>query len=112
MLFPKPAGFKFYKDAFRYISVMAGVAGIGFIASFVNFVRLEVGSKAIYGQQKNSHNIARMASYNCSGPRSDHYRRSSSITGDVEHWDKLRIVATQEERDFLHQSPTVSAPSK
>ena len=47
MLFPKPAGFKFYKDAFRYISVMAGVAGIGFIASFVNFVRLEVGSKAM-----------------------------------------------------------------
>ncbi len=42
MLFPKPSGFKLYKDAFRYISVMAGVAGIGFIASFVNFVRLGV----------------------------------------------------------------------
>ena len=42
MLFPKPSGFKFYKDAFRYISVMAGVAGLGFIASFINFVRLEV----------------------------------------------------------------------
>ena len=42
MLFPKPSGFKFYKDAFRYISVMAGVAAIGFIASFVNFVRLDV----------------------------------------------------------------------
>ncbi|MCJ1256606.1 hypothetical protein MMC24_004430 [Lignoscripta atroalba] len=42
MLFPKPSGFKFYKDSFRYISVMAGVAGIGFIASFVNFVRLHL----------------------------------------------------------------------
>lgn len=42
MLFPKPAGFKFYKDSFRYISVMAVVAGIGFIASFVNFVQLGV----------------------------------------------------------------------
>ena len=42
MLFPKPSGFKFYKDAFRYISVMAGFAGVGFIASFVNFVRLGV----------------------------------------------------------------------
>ena len=42
MLFPKPSGFKFYKDAFRYISVMAGVAGIGFIASFINFIRLGV----------------------------------------------------------------------
>lgn len=44
MLFPKPSGFKFYKDAFRYISVMAGVAGIGFIASFINFVRMGVSS--------------------------------------------------------------------
>ncbi|KAI4177795.1 MAG: hypothetical protein LQ343_000259 [Gyalolechia ehrenbergii] len=42
MLFPKPSGFKFYKDAFRYISVMAGVAGAGFVASFINFVRLEL----------------------------------------------------------------------
>ncbi|KAL8944415.1 MAG: hypothetical protein Q9216_000466 [Gyalolechia sp. 2 TL-2023] len=42
MLFPKPSGFKFYKDAFRYISVMAGVAGAGFVASFINFVRLKL----------------------------------------------------------------------
>ena len=42
MLFPKPSGFKFYRDSFRYITVMAGIAGIGFIASFVNFVRLHV----------------------------------------------------------------------
>ncbi|KAL8725399.1 MAG: hypothetical protein Q9166_007376, partial [cf. Caloplaca sp. 2 TL-2023] len=41
MLFPKPSGFKFYKDAFRYISVMAAVAGVGFLASFVNFLRLK-----------------------------------------------------------------------
>lgn len=42
MLFPKPSGLKFYRDSFRYISVMAGVAGVGFIASFVNFVRLQL----------------------------------------------------------------------
>ena len=40
MLFPKPSGFKFYRDSFRYISVMGGIAGIGFIASFINFVKL------------------------------------------------------------------------
>lgn len=40
MLFPKPSGFKLYRDAFRYISVMAGIALLGFIASFINFVRL------------------------------------------------------------------------
>ena len=42
MLFPKPSGFKFYRDSFRYISVMAGIAGIGFIASFFNFIRLRL----------------------------------------------------------------------
>lgn len=42
MLFPKPSGFKFYKDSFRYITVMGAIAAFGFIASFVNFVRLGV----------------------------------------------------------------------
>jgi cation-transporting ATPase 13A3/4/5 len=42
MLFPKPSGFKFYRDSFRYISVMGGVALIGFAASLVNFIRLEL----------------------------------------------------------------------
>lgn len=40
MLFPKPSGFKFYRDSFRYISVMGLIAAIGFVASFINFVRL------------------------------------------------------------------------
>lgn len=42
MLFPKPSGFKFYRDSFRYIAVMAMVALCGFVASFINFVRLGV----------------------------------------------------------------------
>ncbi|PWW72710.1 hypothetical protein C7212DRAFT_285768 [Tuber magnatum] len=40
MLFPKPTGFKFYRDSFYYIAVMSGIAVCGFVASFVNFVRL------------------------------------------------------------------------
>lgn len=40
MLFPKPSGFKFYRDSFRYIAVMACVAFLGFAVSFVNFLRL------------------------------------------------------------------------
>ncbi|PGH16912.1 hypothetical protein AJ80_05056 [Polytolypa hystricis UAMH7299] len=40
MLFPKPSGFKFYRDSFRYISVMGAVASLGFLASFLNFVHL------------------------------------------------------------------------
>ena len=42
MLFPKPSGFKFYRDSFRYISVMGIIALLGFTASFVNFIRLGV----------------------------------------------------------------------
>lgn len=42
MLFPKPSGFKFYRDSFRYISVMAMVAMLGFVASFINFIRLDL----------------------------------------------------------------------
>ncbi|KAA8911088.1 P-type ATPase-like protein [Sphaerosporella brunnea] len=40
MLFPKPTGFKFYSDSFKYIAVMAGIAGLGFVVSFINFIRL------------------------------------------------------------------------
>lgn len=42
MLFPKPSGFSFYRDSFRYISVMAVIACFGFIASLINFVRLGI----------------------------------------------------------------------
>lgn len=44
MLFPKPSGFRFYRDSFRYISVMAFIAVLGFAASFANFLRLGVRS--------------------------------------------------------------------
>lgn len=40
MLFPKPTGFKFYRDSFRYIGFMTGVAALGFIYSTYNFIRL------------------------------------------------------------------------
>lgn len=42
ILFPRPSGFKFYEDSFRYISVMAIIAALGFAASFANFLRLGV----------------------------------------------------------------------
>ncbi|OJT09471.1 hypothetical protein TRAPUB_14051 [Trametes pubescens] len=42
MLFPKPTGFKFYRDSMRFIGVLAGVALLGFCASAVQFVRLGV----------------------------------------------------------------------
>lgn len=42
MLFPKPIGFKFYRDSIRFILVLAGLAGLGFCASAVQFVRLGI----------------------------------------------------------------------
>ncbi|KAL2753925.1 hypothetical protein ACRALDRAFT_2108060 [Sodiomyces alcalophilus JCM 7366] len=42
MLFPKPSGFKFYRDSFRYVGVMAMVAILGFVVSLVNFIRLDL----------------------------------------------------------------------
>ncbi|EPQ57568.1 Ca-transporting ATPase [Gloeophyllum trabeum ATCC 11539] len=42
MLFPKPMGFKFYRDSIRFIMVLAGIAGLGFCASAVQFVRLGI----------------------------------------------------------------------
>jgi cation-transporting ATPase 13A3/4/5 len=53
MLFPKPSGFKFYRDSFRYISVMAVVAILGFVASFVNFIRLGVSIHRMWREQAN-----------------------------------------------------------
>lgn len=42
MLFPKPIGFKFYRDSIRFIMVLSGIAGVGFCASAVQFVKLGV----------------------------------------------------------------------
>ncbi|SCV05899.1 LANO_0H17634g1_1 [Lachancea nothofagi CBS 11611] len=40
MIFPKPTGFKFYQDSFKYIGFMTVIAMIGFSVSCYNFIRL------------------------------------------------------------------------
>lgn len=47
MLFPKPMGFKFYRDSMRFIAVLAGIAVMGFMISAVQFVRLGVCSSCV-----------------------------------------------------------------
>lgn len=42
MLFPKPTGFKFYEDSFKYIGFMTFIAFIGFIYSTYNFIQLGI----------------------------------------------------------------------
>lgn len=45
MLFPKPVGFKFYEDSFKYIGFMALIAAIGFTYSTYNFIKLGLPKK-------------------------------------------------------------------
>ncbi|CCX34624.1 Similar to Probable cation-transporting ATPase C1672.11c; acc. no. O74431 [Pyronema omphalodes CBS 100304] len=47
MLFPKPSGFKFYKDSFKFLGVMGIIAAIGFCASLINFIRLGLEPKLV-----------------------------------------------------------------
>ncbi|KAF8530457.1 hypothetical protein BU17DRAFT_36097 [Hysterangium stoloniferum] len=47
MLFPKPMGFKFYRDSMRFIGVLACIALFGFMASAVQFIRLQVSWNTI-----------------------------------------------------------------
>jgi cation-transporting P-type ATPase 13A2 len=42
MLFPRPNTFRFYRDSFRFIGVMALIAGLGFCISIINFINLGV----------------------------------------------------------------------
>lgn len=47
MLLPKPVGFKFYEDSFKYIGVMSLIACFGFIFSTINFIKLGLPWKVI-----------------------------------------------------------------
>ncbi|ODV98495.1 hypothetical protein PACTADRAFT_184935 [Pachysolen tannophilus NRRL Y-2460] len=47
MLFPKPTGFKFYEDSFKYIGFMTLIAVVGFVFSTYNFIKMGLGYKII-----------------------------------------------------------------
>ncbi|GMK53976.1 hypothetical protein CspeluHIS016_0105620 [Cutaneotrichosporon spelunceum] len=42
MLFPKPLGFKFYKDSMNFIGVLAMIAGFGFAISAIGFIEMGI----------------------------------------------------------------------
>ncbi|WVQ83070.1 hypothetical protein IAT38_005208 [Cryptococcus sp. DSM 104549] len=42
MLFPKPMGFKFYRDSMNFIGVLAMIAGLGFAVSAVQFIHIGI----------------------------------------------------------------------
>ncbi|KAJ2737193.1 hypothetical protein IW152_000214 [Coemansia sp. BCRC 34962] len=47
ILFPRPTKFRFYRDAFRFIGVLAGIAVIGFTVNSINLHRIGVSDGAI-----------------------------------------------------------------
>jgi len=59
MLFPKPIGFKFYRDSVRFIGVLAGIAAFGFMFSAVQFVKIGVSFKGGLGDLKEAHRCVR-----------------------------------------------------
>ncbi|WFD44339.1 hypothetical protein MPSI1_003006 [Malassezia psittaci] len=42
MLFPKPMGFKFYRDSFRFIGFLACIALVGLCLNTINFIKLGI----------------------------------------------------------------------
>ncbi|CDO92419.1 unnamed protein product [Kluyveromyces dobzhanskii CBS 2104] len=47
MMFPKPVGFKFYEDSFKYIGFMTLIAMFGFSISCIQFIRLGLDYKVM-----------------------------------------------------------------
>ena len=103
MLFPKPSGFKFYRDSFYYIGVMAGIAACGFITSFINFVRLGVSIVILefIGVMLTAF-LAAMALDFCEGTGSHNYCCSASTSSYVDNRDELCSLTAKDEEDLLY----------
>lgn len=102
MLFPKPSTFKFYRDSFRYISVMAMIAGVGFIASFINFIRLGVSSFAMILLRLLKFDKGCMAHHHCARSRPDHDYCASRTSCNFNDWHEFCTLKVKEEADILH----------
>ncbi|CCD24889.1 putative acid anhydride hydrolase NDAI_0E00730 [Naumovozyma dairenensis CBS 421] len=47
MVFPRPTGFKFYQDSFKYIGVMAIIALFGFSISCIEFIKIGLDKRTM-----------------------------------------------------------------
>lgn len=105
MLFPRPIGFKFYRDSVRFIAVLAGIAGLGFCFSAVQFVRMGVSTLYSYSYIFLRHkNEAQMAHYRraCAGP--NHCCCSSRPSSDTIYRHLFCYLETPQIRHLLHIS--------
>ena len=90
MLFPKPMGFKFYRDSMRFIAFLAGLAGLGFLGSAYNFVKLGVSSLDYMAYYELITLSGSLAYHLHSSSRPNHRSCSSSSSSNAIHWYKLR----------------------
>ena len=47
MLFPKPMGFKFYRDSFRFIGFLAAIAFVGLCFNTANFIQIGISWRTL-----------------------------------------------------------------
>src|SRR5216684_2338464 len=88
MLFPKPIGFKFYRDSIRFIMVLSGIAGLGFCASAVQFVKLGVIPSFYHPHcDAESEYAGPMAHHVASCARPNHHRRPAGTSRNALHRD-------------------------
>ncbi len=111
MLFPKPSGFKFYRDSFRYISVMAIVALMGFVASFINFIKLGVRNFQNQTAVMLTLATACLAFNSSSRTGLDYHCSASSASGNLDYWHQLRFVTAAKKADILYQPTKVAMSS-
>ena len=96
MLFPRPNKFRFYRDSFRFIGVMALIAGLGFCISIVNFINL-----GVFPSQVEAYTDA-LAFYYCEGIGFDYHYCSAGVTCYIDDWYFIRFITTSKTRDFLY----------
>lgn len=102
MLFPRPNKFRFYRDSFRFIGVMAIIAGLGFCISIVNFINL--GVPATEGCKTWLTELDALAFHYCQSLGFDYNYRPSSITSDFNNRHFLRPLSSSETRNLLYFS--------
>ena len=103
MLYPKPIGFKFYRDSVRFIMVLAGIAGLGFCFSAIEFIRMGVSDDVhLIGMPLLTRATVEMADYCCPSIRSHHCCCTARPSSHFIYRYQLFHRTFKETRYFLH----------
>jgi len=109
MLFPRPNKFRFYADSFRFIGVMAVIAGLGFIISIVNFINLGVRRPPcklpfLASFDRSILTVDALALRYRTGPGFDYHHRPACITRHPDNRNLFRPFPASKPTNLLHKS--------